>query len=59
MGPLLPGAGINITILSNMGNVDFGIIACRDTVPHVERIADGLSEGIGVLLKAARARNVP
>ena len=59
MGPLLPGAGINITILSNMGNVDFGIIACRDTVPHVERIADGLAEGIAVLLKAARARNVP
>lgn len=59
MGPLLPGAGINITILSNMGNVDFGIIACRDTVPEVWRISDGLSEGIGVLLKAARARNVP
>ena len=59
MGPLLPGAGINITILSNMGNVDFGIIACRDTVPEVWRISDGLAEGIGVLLKAARARNVP
>ncbi|MGH2726373.1 MAG: WS/DGAT domain-containing protein, partial [Actinomycetota bacterium] len=59
MGPLLPGAGINITILSNMGNVDFGIIACRDTVPEVWRIADGLAEGIGVLLKAARARSGP
>ena len=42
-----------------MGNVDFGIIACRDTVPEVWRISDGLAEGIGVLLKAARARNVP
>jgi WS/DGAT/MGAT family acyltransferase len=56
MGPLLPGAGVNITILSNMGNVDFGVIACRDTVPHVWRIADGLAEGVQLLLKAARAR---
>ena len=56
MGPLLPGAGVNITVLSNMGNVDFGIIACRDTVPEVWRIGDGLAEGVGLLLKAARAR---
>lgn len=59
MGPLMPGAGINITVLSNMGNVDFGVIACRDTVPEVWRIAEGLSEAIDALLKAARSRNVP
>jgi diacylglycerol O-acyltransferase / wax synthase len=57
MGPLLPGAGVNITVLSNMGNVDFGVIACRDTVPEVWRIADGLSEGVQLLLKAARERS--
>jgi len=56
MGPLLPGAGVNITVLSNMGNVDLGVIACRDTVPEVWRIADGLSEGVQLLLKAARER---
>lgn len=56
MGPLLPGAGVNITILSNMGNVDFGVIACRDTVPEIWRIADGLAEGVALLLKAARER---
>jgi WS/DGAT/MGAT family acyltransferase len=56
MGPLLPGAGVNITVLSNMGNVDFGVIACRDTVPEVWRIADGLAEGVALLLKAARER---
>src|SRR5213593_1289561 len=32
LGPLVPGAGINITVLSNMGNVDLGLIACRETV---------------------------
>ena len=33
-GPLLEGAGLNITVLSNMGNVDFGVIACRETRPR-------------------------
>jgi WS/DGAT/MGAT family acyltransferase len=56
MGPLLPGAGINITVLSNMGNVDFGVIACGDTVPDVGRIADALADGVEALLKAARER---
>jgi WS/DGAT/MGAT family acyltransferase len=55
MGPLLPGAGINVTVLSNMGNVDFGVIADRETVPEIWRIADGLKEGVDVLLAAARA----
>jgi len=52
MGPLLPGAGVNITILSNMGSVDMGIIADRETVPEVWRIAEGLEEGVEVLLAA-------
>jgi diacylglycerol O-acyltransferase len=56
MGPLLPGAGINITVLSNMGNVDFGVIAVRETVPDLWQISRGLAEGIDVLLKAAGAR---
>jgi hypothetical protein len=57
MGPLLPGAGVNITMLSNMGSVDMGIIADRDRVPEVWRIAEGLEEGVRVLLD--RARGVP
>jgi WS/DGAT/MGAT family acyltransferase len=56
MGPLLPGAGVNITILSNMGSVDMGIIADRDTVPDVWRIAEGLEDGVRALLEAARQR---
>ncbi|MFN2590661.1 MAG: wax ester/triacylglycerol synthase family O-acyltransferase, partial [Actinomycetota bacterium] len=56
MGPLLPGAGVNITILSNMGSVDMGIIADRETVPEVWRIAEGLEEAVQALLAAARER---
>jgi diacylglycerol O-acyltransferase / wax synthase len=54
MGPLLPGAGVNITILSNMGSVDMGIIADRETVPEVWRIGEGLEDGVRVLLAEAR-----
>lgn len=57
MGPLMPGAGINITVLSNMGNVDFGVIADAETVPEVWRIADGLRDGVDALLRAARRRS--
>ncbi|MGI8663598.1 MAG: WS/DGAT/MGAT family O-acyltransferase [Acidimicrobiales bacterium] len=52
-GPLLEGAGLNFTILSNMGNVDFGVIACRELVPDVWDLADGFAEAVHLLKKAA------
>jgi WS/DGAT/MGAT family acyltransferase len=56
LGPLVPGAGINITVLSNMGNVDFGLIAGREAVPDLWQIADAMSEAVQVLMKAAQDR---
>jgi diacylglycerol O-acyltransferase len=52
-GPLLEGAGLNLTVLSNMGHVDFGVIACRELVPDVWDIADGFSEAVLLLKKRA------
>lgn len=52
-GPLLEGAGLNITVLSNMGHVDFGVIACRELVPDVWDIADGFGEAVLELRKRA------
>jgi hypothetical protein len=48
-GPLIEGSGINITVLSNMGNMDFGVIACADTVPDVWEIANGFGDGVVAL----------
>ena len=45
-GPLLEGAGLNLTVLSNMGHVDFGVIACRELVPDVWDIADGFADAV-------------
>ncbi len=52
MGPVMPGAGLNLTILSNMGNVDLGIMADAVTVPEAHRIAHGFEAGVQ-RLKAA------
>jgi WS/DGAT/MGAT family acyltransferase len=52
-GPLLEGAGLNLTVLSNMGHVDFGVIACRELVPDVWDIADGFGEAVLELRKLA------
>jgi WS/DGAT/MGAT family acyltransferase len=56
LGPVMEGAGINITVLSNMGSVDFGVIACRDTVPELWDIAGGFGEAVDELRKAAAER---
>jgi WS/DGAT/MGAT family acyltransferase len=58
-GPLLEGAGLNITVLSNTGNVDFGVIACRELVPDVWDIADGFGEAVAELRAAAGALDDP
>lgn len=50
MGPLLPGAGINVTCLSNMGNIDVGILADASTVPDVWRIAEAMPAAVRRLL---------
>lgn len=54
-GPLIEGSGINITVLSNMGNMDFGVIACGDTVPDIWEIADGFGAAVTTLRKLAEA----
>jgi len=55
-GPLLPGSGLNITVLSNMGNLDVGLIACPDLVPDLWEIAEGFPSAVAELLRRARSR---
>ena len=54
-GPLLPGSGLNITVLSNMGNLDVGLIACPSLVPDLWDIANGFPKAVAELLAAAKA----
>lgn len=43
------GFALNITFVSYHGNLDFGVIACRDTVPHTDRLMDHLEESLAEL----------
>ncbi len=49
------GFALNITFNSYHGNLDFGIIACRRSVPHVQRLIDYLEESLVELEEAIKA----
>lgn len=52
-GPVMDGAGMNITVVSYAESVAFGIIACRRSVPHVADIALGFGAAVADLRKLA------
>lgn len=43
------GFALNITLLSNADQLDFGVIACRASVPSCQRIIDYLEEALAEL----------
>ncbi len=43
------GYPVNITVQSYRDNLDIGIIACRDTVPHVQRMLDYFEAALAAL----------
>ncbi len=55
MGPIFDGGGINITVMSYLDQLDFGIVACRDLVDDVWSLADGLEESLEELKKLVAA----
>ncbi|WP_063013829.1 WS/DGAT/MGAT family O-acyltransferase [Nocardia kruczakiae] len=55
-GPVFHGAGLNVTVLSANGDLDFGFIACRELVPDPDRMAEAVHDSICALQKAANAQ---
>ena len=53
LGPLMEGAGMNITVLSYAESVDFGVVACARAVPNPRDLALGFGAAVGQLLKIA------
>ena len=56
MGPIFDGGGLNITLMSYMDSLDFGLVACSDVVEDVWFIADALAEALDELTKVVDAR---
>lgn len=53
MGPIMEGAGLNVTVLSYLDNVDFGFLAGAELVPDVWDMADHVEDAMAELLAAA------
>ena len=51
--------GLNITVMSYCGHLDFGIISDREQMPDVARLMDWLGEELDVLRPQRRAKRPP
>ncbi|MEZ5502385.1 MAG: wax ester/triacylglycerol synthase family O-acyltransferase [Halioglobus sp.] len=49
MGPLVEGCGLNITVWSYAGNLNFSLMGCKKAVPDIERLADGITNALSEL----------
>ncbi|SFB46163.1 acyltransferase, WS/DGAT/MGAT [Amycolatopsis marina] len=56
LGPVFHGAGLNITVLSNAGKVDVGLLGARDLVPDLWPLAEAIPRGMAELREVAARR---
>ncbi len=59
LGPVMEGAGLNITVLSYMDAIDVGLIACRELMPDVWHLAHHFEDAMDELMAAAKAVSAP
>ena len=53
MGPIMEGAGMNITVMSYRDSVDIGFMVCRELVPDVWDLPDHVDAAMAELMRAA------
>jgi hypothetical protein len=53
LGPIFNGAGLNVTVVSYMDSLFWGLIACRETTPDLWDLARAIPEALGELRKRA------
>ncbi|MDP2774016.1 MAG: WS/DGAT domain-containing protein, partial [Nocardioides sp.] len=56
LGPVFHGAGVNITVMSNNGQVHVGVIACRESMPDVDALVRHFPTELSKLKESVRAR---
>lgn len=56
MGPVMEGAGLNITVMSYKGSVDFGFMVAADAMPDVWDLADQIEPAYRELIQAAQLK---
>jgi diacylglycerol O-acyltransferase / wax synthase len=55
MSIALDGQALNITLATNAGNLDFGLVGCRRSVPHLQRLLEHLESSLKDLERAVGA----
>ncbi len=58
MGPIHMGLALNMTVMSYMGGIHFGLMACRETIPEVDAMAGFVLGSVSELTKAADAAEI-
>jgi WS/DGAT/MGAT family acyltransferase len=53
LGPIFDDCALNITVLSYLDEIGFGLIACRSLVPDVDRLAASIPDALAELAKCA------
>lgn len=52
VGPIMDGSGLNMTVMSYLDQLDFGLLACPDVLDDVWAVADGLHAALAELVQA-------
>ncbi len=53
LGPVFHGAGLNVTVMSNNGRMNVGLLACRELVPALWDLARHIPSELQAALEAA------
>jgi diacylglycerol O-acyltransferase / wax synthase len=52
LSALPEGQALNITLVNNAGNLDFGLVGCRRSVPHLQHLLTHLESSLKDLERA-------
>jgi len=55
MGPIIDGAALNITVMSYLDSVNFGLTACREVAPDLGDLARAVEEAMDELRKGSES----
>jgi diacylglycerol O-acyltransferase len=53
LGPIAEGIGINVTILTYLDQLHFGLFACRKLLPELDELALHIDDALGELVGCA------
>ena len=53
LSALPDGQALNITLVNNADNIDFGLVVCRRSLPHLQRLLGHLESSLKDLERAA------